>query len=57
LFDPSSHFLLTTGDKHIHVVRNVVGYQAAILDLEERVKKANNEAMKERIRQQMKQYQ
>ncbi|ELT99402.1 hypothetical protein CAPTEDRAFT_149780 [Capitella teleta] len=56
LFDPTNHFLLSTGDKHIHVVRNVAGYQSAILDLNEKVQKANGEAMKERIRQQIKQY-
>lgn len=56
LFDPSSHFLFSTGDKHIHVMRNVVGYRAAILDLEEKAKKANTGGMRDRILQQVKEY-
>lgn len=52
-FDLSNRYLLTAGDKHIHVIHNVAGYKATIIDLKEKEKKATSQAMKERIRQQI----
>ncbi|CAL4117741.1 unnamed protein product [Meganyctiphanes norvegica] len=49
LFDPSSKFLLTLGDKHIRVFHNVAGYMAALQDLEQSRLKASNAGMRERI--------
>ena len=34
VFDPASEFLLSAGDKAIRVFHNVVGYRAAVRDLE-----------------------
>ncbi|XP_071094018.1 transducin beta-like protein 2 [Haliotis cracherodii] len=53
-FDVGSKFLLSAGDKHVQVIHNVTGYRATIADLEQKEKKANTEAMRERIRNQIK---
>ncbi|KAL3858331.1 hypothetical protein ACJMK2_012925 [Sinanodonta woodiana] len=52
-FDITGQYLLSAGDKHVHVLHNVTGYKAALADLREKELKATGAAMKERIRQQM----
>lgn len=52
-FDNSGKFLLSAGDKHVHVLHNVTGYKATIEELLETEKKASGQAMKERIRSQI----
>jgi len=54
MFDPSSKFILTLGDKHIRVFHNVAGYMAALQDLDESRRKATNAGMRERIDGQIK---
>lgn len=52
-FDGSGKYLVASGDKHVAVFHNVVGYQATIHELEEERKKAHNQAFKERLQQQI----
>ncbi|XP_043574569.1 transducin beta-like protein 2 isoform X1 [Chiloscyllium plagiosum] len=52
-FDVSSRFLVSCGDRAIRVFHNVVGYRAVIEEMEVRLKKATNEAMRERVQQQI----
>ncbi|XP_076473005.1 transducin beta-like protein 2 [Babylonia areolata] len=53
-FDNTNHYLVTSGDKHIQVVHNVPGYQATVVDLQEKEKKATSAGMRDRIRSQIK---
>uniref|UniRef100_A0A1A8KWI4 Transducin (Beta)-like 2 n=2 Tax=Nothobranchius TaxID=28779 RepID=A0A1A8KWI4_NOTKU len=53
-FDINSRFLVCSGDKAIRVFHNAPGYQAAIRDMQDMLKKAQNEAMKQRLQQQIK---
>ncbi|KAL5016827.1 hypothetical protein ScPMuIL_006416 [Solemya velum] len=53
-FDTLNRYLVSTGDKHIQVFHNIPGYRATIADLQEKEKKATGQAMRERIRQQVK---
>ena len=52
-FDLTSTYLVSSGDKHIQVLHNVVGHRATLVDLAEREKKAMTHALRERIQQQM----
>lgn len=52
-FDINGRFLVCCGDKAIRVFLNAPGYRAAIRDMQDMLKKAQNEAMKERLQQQI----
>lgn len=52
-FDINGRFLVTSGDKAIRVFHNAPGYRAAIRDMQDMLKKAQNEAMKQRLQQQI----
>ena len=52
-FSISSRYLAVTGDKHVSVFHNVVGYRSTISELEERKKSATNSAMRERLQAQI----
>ncbi|XP_015239085.1 PREDICTED: transducin beta-like protein 2 [Cyprinodon variegatus] len=56
-FDINSRFLVCSGDKAIRVFHNTPGYRAAIRDMKDMLKKAQNEAMKQRLQQQIKEAQ
>ncbi|CAL8266129.1 unnamed protein product [Merluccius merluccius] len=53
-FDINGRFLVCSGDKAVRVFHNAPGYRAAIKDMQEMLKKAQNEAMKQRLQQQIK---
>ncbi|KAG7275021.1 hypothetical protein CRUP_030540 [Coryphaenoides rupestris] len=53
-FDINGRFLVCSGDKAIRVFHNAPGYRAAIKDMQEMLRKAQNEAMKQRLQQQIK---
>lgn len=52
-FDLTNKYILCSGDRHVSVFNNVTGYRASVDDLLEKVKSANTQAQKERIRQQI----
>ncbi|XP_054611328.1 transducin beta-like protein 2 [Dunckerocampus dactyliophorus] len=52
-FDVNGRFLVCSGDKAIRVFHNAPGYRAAIKDMQDMLKKAQNEAMKQRLQQQL----
>lgn len=52
-FDINGRFLVSGGDKAIRVFHNTPGYRAAIRDMQDMLKKAQNEAMKQRLQQQI----
>lgn len=52
-FDNSGKYLLSAGDKHVHVFHNITGYKATIEELIGLEKKASGQAMKDRIRSQI----
>lgn len=52
-FDINGRFVVCSGDKAIRVFHNAPGYRAAIRDMQDMLKKAQNEAMKQRLRQQI----
>ncbi|XP_031725015.1 transducin beta-like protein 2 [Anarhichas minor] len=52
-FDINGRFLACSGDKAIRVFHNAPGYRAAIRDMQDMLKKAQNEAMKQRLQQQI----
>ncbi|KAM6983735.1 transducin beta-like protein 2 [Tautogolabrus adspersus] len=52
-FDVNGRFLVCSGDKAIRVFHNAPGYRAAIRDMQDMLKKAQNEAMKQRLQQQI----
>lgn len=52
-FDVSGRFLVCSGDKAIRVFHNAPGYRAAIRDMQDMLRKAQNEAMKQRLQQQI----
>ncbi|XP_063058523.1 transducin beta-like protein 2 [Engraulis encrasicolus] len=56
-FDINGRFLVSSGDRAIRVFHNVTGYRAAIQDMQEMLKKASNEGMKQRLQQQIKEAQ
>ncbi|XP_060075371.1 transducin beta-like protein 2 [Ylistrum balloti] len=52
-FDTTNKYLVTAGDRYVHVFHNVTGYQATVEDLLEKEKKASSTAMRDRVRQQI----
>ncbi|XP_076017569.1 transducin beta-like protein 2 [Genypterus blacodes] len=56
-FDINGRYLVCCGDKAIRVFHNAPGYRAAIGDMQGMLKKAQNEAMKERLQQQIREAQ
>ncbi|XP_036381187.1 transducin beta-like protein 2 [Megalops cyprinoides] len=52
-FDINSRFLVCSGDRAIRVFHNAPGYRAAIQDMQAMLKKASNEAMRQRLQQQI----
>lgn len=52
-FDINGRFLACSGDKAIRVFHNAPGYRAAIRDMQDMLKKAQNEGMKQRLQQQI----
>ncbi|CAG5870684.1 unnamed protein product [Menidia menidia] len=52
-FDVNGRFLACCGDKAIRVFHNAPGYRAAIRDMQDMLRKAQNEAMKQRLQQQI----
>lgn len=56
-FDINGRFLVCSGDKAIRVFHNAPGYRAAIRDMEDMLKKAQNEGMKQRLKQQIREAQ
>jgi len=54
LFDPTSRYLLTTGDRHIHILHNVPGCHVNIQIMQEKLAKTTNPTLKERLREQVK---
>lgn len=56
-FDINGRFLVCSGDKAIRVFHNAPGYRAAIRDMQDMLKKAQNEGMKQRLQQQIKEAQ
>ncbi|XP_068572543.1 transducin beta-like protein 2 [Cebidichthys violaceus] len=52
-FDITGRFLACSGDKAIRLFHNAPGYRAAIRDMQDMLKKAQNEAMKQRLQQQI----
>lgn len=56
-FDTTGRLLVCSGDKAIRVFHNAPGYRAAIRDMQDMLKKAQNEGMKQRLQQQIKEAQ
>lgn len=56
-FDVNGRYLVCSGDKAIRVFHNAPGYRAAIRDMQDMLKKAQNEGMKQRLQQQIKEAQ
>uniref|UniRef100_A0A3P9PU02 Transducin beta like 2 n=1 Tax=Poecilia reticulata TaxID=8081 RepID=A0A3P9PU02_POERE len=56
-FDINSRFLACSGDKAIRVFHNAPGYRVAIRDMQDMLKKAQNEAMKQRLQLQIREAQ
>ncbi|XP_062587695.1 transducin beta-like protein 2, partial [Saccostrea cucullata] len=52
-FDLSNKYIVCSGDRQVSVFNNITGYRASIEDLQEKVKEAQTQAQKERIRQQI----
>ncbi|XP_051541139.1 transducin beta-like protein 2 isoform X5 [Myxocyprinus asiaticus] len=52
-FDINNRFLVSSGDRAIRVFHNVIGYRAAIQDMQIMLKKASNEGMRQRLLQQI----
>lgn len=52
-FDINGRFLVCSGDRAIRVIHNAPGYRAAIKDMQDMLRKAQNEAMKQRLQQQI----
>ncbi|XP_034406945.1 LOW QUALITY PROTEIN: transducin beta-like protein 2 [Cyclopterus lumpus] len=52
-FDINGRFLACSGDKAIRLFHNTPGYRAAIRDMQDMLKKAQNEAMKQRLQKQI----
>ncbi|KAJ8402234.1 hypothetical protein AAFF_G00370990 [Aldrovandia affinis] len=52
-FDVNNRYLVCSGDRAIRVFHNAPGYRAAIQDMQAMLKKASNEAMRQRLEQQI----
>ena len=53
LFDAEARWLMSSGDKHIRVFHNVIGFQETLVDLKETLAEAVTEGHKERLVQQI----
>lgn len=53
LFDAESRWLISTGDKHIRVFHNVIGFQKSLIELKKILDDAVTEGHKERLKQQI----
>lgn len=53
LFDAESRWLISSGDKHIRVFHNVIGFQRTLLDLKKTLEDAVTQGHKERLKQQI----
>ena len=53
VFDSEGKWLITSGDKHVHIFLNVPGYKINLEDLIENKRKAKTEGMKQRIQEQI----
>ena len=53
VFDSEGKWLITSGDKHVHIFLNVPGYKMSLEDLIENKRKAKTEGMKQRIQEQI----
>ena len=53
LFDAESKWLITSGDKHIRVFHNVIGFQKTLADFKKTLSEAVTEGHKERLNQQI----
>ncbi len=53
LFDAESRWILSTGDKHIRVFHNVIGFQKTLVELKQTLDEAVTEGHRERLRQQI----
>lgn len=53
LFDAESRWLISTGDKHIRVFHNVIGFQKSLVELKKILEEAVTEGHKERLKQQI----
>lgn len=52
-FDMNNRFLVSTGDRAIRVFHNVIGYRAAIQDMQTMLKKSPNDGVRQRLQQQI----
>ncbi|KPP62402.1 hypothetical protein Z043_119419, partial [Scleropages formosus] len=52
-FDVGSRYLVCSGDRVIRVLHNAPGYRATVRDMQALLKKASNEAMRQRLQQQI----
>ena len=53
LFDAGSRWLMTSGDKHIRIFHNVVGYQRTLIELKQTLQDAITQGHKDRLEQQI----
>lgn len=54
MFDPTSRYLLTAGDRHIRILHNVPGCRVNIQVMEDKLAKTTNHTLKERLTAQIK---
>ena len=52
-FLPNFRWLISSGDKHIRVFHNVIGFQRTLLDLKQTLEDAVTQGHKERLKQQI----
>jgi len=52
-FDVNGRFLACSGDKAIRLFHNTPGYRAAIRDMQDMLKKAQNDSLKQRLQKQI----
>ncbi len=53
MFDAEGRWVITSGDKHIRVFHNVIGFRKALDDFEKKLAEATTEGHKERLLQQI----
>jgi len=53
LFDAESRWLISSGDKHIRVFHNVIGFQKTLVDLKQTLEDAVTQGHKDRLKQQI----
>lgn len=57
IFDSESKWLLSSGDKHLRVFHNVVGFERSLVELKKTLSEAVTEGHKDRLQQQIKELQ